>query len=281
MCFLFIFSGELYIRTMRKKLRKIIFGIDTPAGRRYDIILLYIILLSIAVVMLDSVDSIREKYGTVLTIFEWGVTAFFTFDYIARIYCAENRKKYIFSWFGIIDLLSTIPSYVGLFLRGTKPFSILRSLRLLRVFRILDLSSYMIGSQVLLKGLKESKNKIIVFLFAVLTIVMIIGSIMYVVENDNQQFISIPQSVYWAIVTITTVGYGDISPHTAVGQLIASALMLIGYAIIAVPTGIVTSSMINQKNKTLFDQNECPKCKTLNHLKQSNYCHKCGEELNG
>lgn len=266
---------------MREKLRKIIFGVGTPKGRTFDIFLLYAILLSVGVVMLESVNSIRLKYGHILYAIEWGFTILFSIEYIARVYSAKNRWKYIFSFYGIIDLISTIPSYIGLFVVGTKPFIFLRAFRLLRVFRIFNLPQYIKGSQTLLAGLKASKNKIVVFMIAVLTIVMIIGGLMYIIEEEQNGFTSIPRSIYWAIVTITTVGYGDISPQTNFGQLLASFLMLIGYAIIAVPSGIVTASVINLSDKSEKKSKiNCRRCQTSIKPKNANYCHKCGEKIN-
>lgn len=266
---------------MRKKLRKIIFGVGTPAGRTFDIILLYAILLSVTVVMLESVKHIRVKYESLLYGIEWFFTILFSIEYIARVYSAKNRWQYIFSFYGIIDLVSTIPSYIGLFVVGTKPFIFLRAFRLLRVFRIFNLPQYIKGSKSLIAGLKASKGKIVVFMIVVLTVVMSIGGLMYFIEGEHNGFTSIPRSIYWAIVTITTVGYGDISPKTEFGQLLASILMLIGYAIIAVPSGIVTASVLTQKDKA--DKKSrfiCPRCQTSIKHKDANYCHKCGEKLN-
>jgi voltage-gated potassium channel len=265
---------------MREKIYHIIFGVDTKTGREFDIILLYAILISVAVVMLDSVKAINAKYGEILNYIEWGFTILFSIEYILRVYSARNRWKYITSFYGLIDLLSTIPSYVGIFVKGTRPFMILRAFRLLRIFRILNFSKYTIGAQNLISGLKASKNRIIVFMIVVLTIVMIIGALMYIIEDENSGFTSIPRSIYWAIVTITTVGYGDISPQTAIGQFLASILMLIGYAIIAVPSGIVTASVIQQNNAQEIAEISCPRCDTTAKDKKANYCQKCGEKLN-
>lgn len=266
---------------MRKKLRKIIFGVGTSTGRTFDIILLYAILISVTVVMLESVNSIRLKYGHILYVIEWIFTILFSIEYIARVYSAKNRWRFIFSFYGIIDLVSTIPSYIGLFVMGTKPFIFLRAFRLLRVFRIFNLPKYIKGSRSLIAGLKESKSKIVVFMIVVLTVVMSIGGIMYFIEGEQNGFTSIPRSIYWAIVTITTVGYGDISPQTAIGQLLASFLMLIGYAIIAVPSGIVTASVIKNNGKEKKKKEAiCPRCEASIKIKKANYCHKCGEKLN-
>lgn len=266
---------------MREKLRKIIFGVGTPKGRTFDIVLLYAILLSVTVVMLESVKHIRDQYESILYGIEWFFTILFSIEYIARVYSAKNRWQYVFSFYGIIDLISTIPSYIGLFVVGTKPFTFLRAFRLLRVFRIFNLPQYIKGSNNLIAGLKASKGKIVVFMIVVLTVVMTIGGLMYIIEGEHNGFTSIPRSIYWAIVTITTVGYGDISPKTEFGQLLASLLMLIGYAIIAVPSGIVTASVINSKKK--YEEKlriTCPRCQTNLKRKNTNYCHKCGEKLN-
>ena len=265
---------------MRKKLRKIIFGVGTPAGRMFDIILLYAILLSVTVVMLESVNHIRVQYEGLLYGVEWFFTILFSIEYIARVYSAKNRWKFIFSFYGIIDLVSTIPSYIGLFVVGTKPFIFLRAFRLLRVFRIFNLPQYIKGSKSLIAGLKASKGKIVVFLIVVLTVVMSIGGLMYFIEGEKNGFTSIPRSIYWAIVTITTVGYGDISPQTNLGQLLASVLMLIGYAIIAVPSGIVTATVLQHSNKKDKTGKDCPRCKTHIKSKKANYCHICGEKVN-
>jgi len=267
---------------MREKLRVLIFGIDTPTGKRFDIFLLWAIILSVTVVMLESVKPIRMKYESILYGIEWFFTIIFSLEYAARVYSAENRLKYIFSFHGIVDLVSTVPSYFGLFIVGTKPFIFLRAFRLLRVFRILNLPQYNNGSKNLVEGLKASRSRIIVFMIVVLTIVIIIGGLMYIIEDEKNGFTSIPKSIYWAIVTITTVGYGDISPQTNIGQMLASLLMLVGYAIIAVPSGIVTAAVLNQKNNNsnLEDYITCKRCKTSISDNEANYCYKCGEKLN-
>ena len=263
---------------MRKKLREIIFGVDTKAGKEFDVVLLYAILISVVIVMLESVQPIMDKYGKILEVLEWIFTILFTIEYAARVYSAKDRWKYITSFYGIIDFVSTIPTYLGLFVVGSRTFIFLRAFRLLRIFRILNIPKYLKGSQRLISGLKASKNRIVVFMIAVLTVVLIIGALMYLIEDEQSGFTSIPRSIYWAIVTITTVGYGDISPQTNLGQLLASVLMLIGYAIIAVPSGIVTAAMI-QENEVTCDSH-CPRCKTKVTDTGANYCYKCGEKLN-
>ena len=217
-----------------------IFGHDTFAGRLFDVILLTAILLSVLCVLLESVRSIRENYGLYLTIAEWVFTTLFTVEYAARLISAGNAWRYAVSFFGIVDLLAVAPVYLSLFFSVAHSFTVVRSLRLLRVFRILKLSEYVGEATVLRIALQESIRKIIVFLFAVLAIVVIVGAMMYQIEGEANGFTSIPTAMYWAIVTVTTVGYGDISPHTVIGRILASLLMIVGYGIIAVPTGIVT-----------------------------------------
>lgn len=269
---------------MREKLWHIIFGVDTRMGKWFDIIILYAIIGSVLAVMLESVTSIRIKYGALLYAIEWGFTILFSIEYILRVYSARDRWKYITSFYGIIDLLSTIPSYAGLFNLGKQQFIFLRAFRLLRIFRIFKISRYIAGSDHLVGGLKASKNRIVVFMIAVFIVVIIVGSLMYIIEDKSSGFTSIPRSIYWAIVTITTVGYGDISPESELGQILASMLMLIGYAIIAVPSGIVTASVINySKEKPLSADPEvqsiCSRCGEITDKPTANYCFKCGQKL--
>jgi voltage-gated potassium channel len=273
---------------VKEKLYQIIFEVDTRLGKLFDVVILYAILASVAVVMLESVKSINSRYESILVTIEWFFTILFSIEYILRIYAARNPWKYIFSFYGIIDLLSTIPSYIGWFVKGPQHFIFLRAFRLMRVFRILKLSRYIKGSENLIGGLRASKNKIVVFMIAVVNVVIIVGSLMYFVESESSGFSSIPRSIYWAIVTITTVGYGDISPQTNLGQFLASLLMLIGYAIIAVPSGIVTSAVINYQrehdqmehgNHPADDPKICDRCSAINKHYPANYCHVCGERL--
>lgn len=271
----------------RKKLHDIIFYAETPAGKWFDIILIIAIIMSVINVMLDSVSSISESLSSYLVFFEWLFTILFTLEYITRIYISDKPVKYIFSFFGIIDLLSILPTYFGILVPNTKYLSVIRIMRVIRIFRILKLVKYLGESQVLLDGLKASRRKISVFLMAVIAIVTIIGSIMYIIEGPENGFDSIPHSIYWAIVTLTTVGYGDIYPSTALGQLLASVVMILGYGIIAVPTGIITSELnrtqANKDSINLANENKikliCKKCDNDKLLEGDLYCSKCGTKV--
>lgn len=261
----------------KNRLHEIIFEADTPAGKWFDIILLWAILLSVITVMLESVDGISSVYGTELRYIEWGFTILFTIEYILRIIATGKSIKYIFSFYGIIDLVSIIPTYLGLFISGTHTLSIIRSIRLLRVFRILKLVRYISEANILMKALKASRAKIIVFLFAVLSLTFILGTLMYLIESPESGFTSIPRSIYWAIVTLTTVGYGDITPATVLGQTLASIIMIIGYAIIAVPTGIVGAEIAKAKPNT--NTQACPECSQEGHDDDAKHCKFCGVKL--
>ncbi len=264
---------------IRKKLYEIIFEADTFAGKAFDVLLLFAILFSIACVMLESVPSFEQAYTYQLKIAEWIITIIFSIEYILRIWVVRKAKTYLFSFYGIIDFLALLPSYLALFITGTHGLIVIRALRLLRVFRILKLNRYTKESKVLIKALRQSRPKISVFLFAVITLVTIIGTIMYLVEGAQNGFTSIPRSIYWAIVTLTTVGYGDISPVTPLGQFLASLVMIIGYAIIAVPTGIVTSELAKQNTPNKSTQ-VCPECLAEEHDADAKFCNKCGSKLN-
>ncbi len=273
------FNRELWPDSLwRKKLFIIIFGTDTHAGRQFDIILLWAIVLSILVVMLESVVEIRQEYGQVLRIAEWVFTIIFTIEYLARIISIGKPWYYITSVFGVIDFLSIIPTYLSLFIVGGQYLLIIRALRLLRIFRILKLSRYMGESRVLAKALNASRHKITVFMWVVLTTVIIMGTMMYMIEGGDNGFTSIPRSIYWAIVTLTTVGYGDIAPQTVLGQIIASVIMILGYAIIAVPTGIVTAEITQQKIGNRNMQG-CTRCGFNDHAADAIFCKRCGNQL--
>ncbi|CAM1343490.1 ion transporter [Tenacibaculum amylolyticum] len=265
-------------KNWKNRLHEIIYEADTPAGKLFDVILLIAILLSIAVVMLESVNSIGENYKEALNIAEWVITILFSLEYFLRIISISKPSKYIFSFYGIIDFLSTIPKYLSLFFVGTHSLVALRALRLLRVFRILKLARFIGESQNLMKALKASRAKIFVFLFFVLILCVILGTVMYLVEDSENGFTSIPRSVYWAIVTLTTVGYGDIAPATPLGQFIASVIMILGYAIIAIPTGIVSSEMVKHSDVNLNTQ-ACPNCGTEGHKDNADFCYHCGHNL--
>jgi voltage-gated potassium channel len=264
----------------KTKIHEIIYEADTVAGKWFDIILLILILVSIAVVMLESISSVQAKYALELDIVEWVVTILFSIEYIARVISIKKPKEYILSFYGIIDFLSTIPKYLSLFFIGSHALIALRALRMLRVFRILKLARFIGEGNQMSKALKASRAKISVFLLAVFMLCIILGTIMYMIEGGaNSGFTSIPRSVYWAIVTLTTVGYGDIAPVTGFGQFIASIIMILGYAIIAVPTGIVTSEMAKKENKVHLNTQNCPNCSASNHRDDAEFCYECGHKL--
>lgn len=263
----------------KTKLHEIIYEADTKEGKLFDIVLIIAILISILLVMLESVESIDVKYHNFLNISEWVITILFTLEYIARIICIKKPSTYIFSFYGIVDFLATIPKYLSIIFVGSHALIALRALRLLRVFRILKLARYLGASSSLVTALKASRIKISVFLFVVIVLTIILGTIMYLIEGPENGFSSIPYSMYWAIVTLTTVGYGDISPHTPIGQFIASIVMILGYGIIAVPTGIVTSEMTKVKDANCTNTQHCASCGTDRHVDDSKFCHKCGHKL--
>lgn len=264
--------------SLKHRIHEIIYEADTKAGKIFDVILLIAILASILFVMLESVQSINDEYGYLLNIAEWVITILFSIEYILRIVSIKKPWKYVFSFYGVIDLLSTIPKYLSLILVGSHNLAALRALRLLRVFRILKVTRYIGESNKLLIALRGSRVKIAIFLFFVIILCVILGTIMYMVEGAENGFTSIPRSVYWAIVTLTTVGYGDIAPGTPLGQLIASAIMILGYAIIAIPTGIVGSEMMKTRIHT--NTQACPSCLKDDHQDNSEFCYHCGNLLN-
>ncbi|MCT4630714.1 ion transporter [Winogradskyella sp.] len=264
----------------RSKLHIIIYEADTPKGKLFDVVLLFAIIASIVLVMLESVEWIDNKYHDILDISEWIITILFTIEYIARIVVVKKPIKYITSFYGIIDLLSTIPNYLTLFFAGSPPLVAFRALRLLRVFRVLKLTRYIGESTNFVRALKASRAKITVFLFFVVILCIILGTVMYLVESKESGFTSIPRSVYWAIVTLTTVGYGDIAPITPLGQFIASIIMIMGYGIIAVPTGIVSSEMTKVSKKDVQTNTQsCPSCASEHHRDDAEFCHQCGHKL--
>jgi voltage-gated potassium channel len=265
--------------SLRHRLHEIIYEADTPSGKLFDVVLLIAILVSVLFVMLESIDTVADEYGELLNISEWIITILFSIEYILRIVSIKKPWKYIFSFYGIIDFLSTIPKYIAFFVVGSHNLAALRALRLLRVFRILKLTRYIGESNRLVIALKNSRVKISVFLFFVLIICIILGTVMYMIEGEyNDDFTSAPRGVYWAIVTLTTVGYGDIHPITVGGQFIASIVMIMGYAIIAIPTGIVSSEMF--RAKVHVNTQACPHCLAEEHPDGAIYCYNCGEKLN-
>ena len=265
----------------KERLHEIIYEADTKEGKLFDVILLIAIIASILLVILESVESFDTKYHNLLNISEWIITILFSIEYILRIITIKKPFKYIFSFFGIIDLLSTIPKYLSFIIIGSHNLAALRALRLLRIFRILKIARYIGASNRLLVALKASKAKIFVFLFFVVILCVILGTIMYMIEGEENGFTSIPKSIYWAVVTLTTVGYGDLAPHTPFGQFIASIIMILGYGIIAIPTGIVTSEMTKQKGSDLdFNTQACPTCLKEKHKDKAVFCYNCGGTLN-
>ncbi|GLB51225.1 ion transporter [Neptunitalea chrysea] len=263
----------------KKKLYEIIYEADTKAGKWFDIGLLFLICFSIVLVMLESVASINVTYGDLFLILEWSVTILFTIEYILRIISIKRPLKYIFSFYGLIDFISTIPLYVSYFFAGSHVLIAFRALRLLRVFRVLKLVRFLGEASQLKEALKASRTKIVVFIYTVLIISVILGTIMYLIEGEESGFTSIPRSIYWTIVTLTTVGYGDIAPATNLGQFVASLIMILGYGIIAVPTGIVTIEFARQSNKVHLNTQICSNCQCDNHTDEAKFCYNCGEKL--
>lgn len=265
----------------RQKTHTIIYGTNTVGGRLFDLILLGLILLSVLLVMLETVQGFDLKYHKQLVILEWIITIFFSIEYFLRIITINKPKTYIFSFYGIIDLIAIIPMYLSLFMMGTSVFSVIRALRLLRLFKILNHPQFNKQSTQLRQALIASRGKIVVFIYFMLISTIIIGSIMYVVEGKESGFTSIPMGIYWAIVTLTTVGYGDISPITPLGQFIASFVMILGYGIIAVPTGIVTAEFAKNTFLEKHKNNKlhCFECGSDDHLPESKFCQNCGKSL--
>jgi voltage-gated potassium channel len=267
------------ISPWRAKLHEVIFEADTPAGKTFDILLIICIIVSVVAVMLESVAPIRAQYGRSLDAVEWFFTILFTVEYILRLTCIGRPMKYATSFFGIVDLLAVLPTYLDLFFPGTGFLFVIRILRLLRIFRVLKLVQYVGEANTLLMALRTSRRKITVFLFAVITIVVIMGSMMYVIEGESRGFTSVPTSIYWAIVTLTTVGYGDLSPSTAAGQSIAAILMILGYSIIVVPTGIVSAEFTMTRRAGVTTQC-CPECSSEGHDADATFCKHCSARLN-
>ena len=263
---------------LRQQLHEIIFEADTPAGKAFDVVLLWLILLSVLTVMLESVSSVRAQYGLELRAIEWLFTLLFTAEYILRLYSVRRPGRYAASFFGLVDLLAVIPTYLSLVVAGTQSLLVIRALRLLRVFRVLKLAKYLGEANFRWDALRASRAKITVFLGTVMAIVLIVAALMYIIEGEETGFTSIPISVYWAIVTMTTVGYGDIAPQTVAGQTLAAALMFLGYAIIAVPTGIVSVELAGQTPRKISTQ-ACLLCSAEGHDHDASHCKYCGTKL--
>jgi voltage-gated potassium channel len=263
---------------LRARTNEIIFGHHTPAGKAFDLALIWFIILSVIVVMLESVETVRVQYGTLLRQAEWGFTVVFTIEYVSRLWCVERPMRYARSFFGIVDLLAILPTYLSVLLPGGQALLTVRLLRLLRVFRVLKLAHHVAEAMVLMRALRASRDKLTVFIATILTMVVIMGSMMYLIEGAQNGFTSIPRSVYWAIVTLTTVGYGDIAPQTAIGQALAAVIMIMGYSIIAVPTGIVTVEL-SQEIRRLKRGKACGGCGADGHEGDARYCRRCGVQL--
>jgi voltage-gated potassium channel len=259
----------------KQRLHQVIFGHETPAGKAFDVALIIAILASVAAVMIDSIRWIRAAYGPWLRAAEWGFTILFTIEYVVRLSCVPNPRRYARSFFGVIDLASILPSYLSLFVPGSQYLVVVRVLRVLRVFRILKLAEYVGEAEVLLVAIRRSRKKIFVFVATVATLTVVLGSMMYLIEGERAGFTSIPRAIYWTIVTITTVGYGDIAPQSPFGQSLAAFIMLLGYAIVAVPTGIVTVEL----SRARLSSPPCPSCAEPDHDKDANYCRRCGTRL--
>ena len=272
-------KSEITQAVWKKKLYNVIFESDTRAGRTYDIVLLICILVSVLVVMLESVSSLQQELHSLLIGAEWFFTILFTIEYIVRLWVVPQRKQFARSFLGIVDLLSIVPTYINFILPGTQSLMVIRSIRLLRVFRIFKLSRYLGEGYNLILALKASSYKIIVFLFTVVTSVIITGTLMYIIEGPENGFDSIPKSIYWSVVTMTTVGYGDLTPQTPLGQTLATIIMILGYGILAVPTGIVTAEMIEQRQSAKTKSIICPHCQSKDHDTDAMYCKYCGGKM--
>jgi voltage-gated potassium channel len=264
----------------RLRMHEVIFEADTAAGKTFDVVLLVLIVVSVIVVMLDSVTQVHASHRRTLLAVEWIITALFTVEYLARLICIGRPLRYVFSYYGIVDLLSVLPTYLSLFIGGAQSLLVIRALRLMRIFRVFKLSRYLSETRALLVALKETRERVTVFLAMVLILVLIIGSLMYMIEGavPDTQFTSIPQSVYWAIVTMTTVGYGDIAPRTVLGQFLAAAVMILGYAIIIVPIGVFSAEMMAVRHRGVSTQ-ACPHCSKEGHDMDADHCKYCGARL--
>jgi voltage-gated potassium channel len=262
----------------RARLHQVVFENDTPAGRVFDLILIALVLLSVAIVSLETVSGLRPGVYRVLRAAEWVLTGLFTIEYVLRLIAVRRPLAYVTSFYGVVDVLAILPTYVSLVFPGAQALLVVRVLRLLRVFRVLKLSRFLSEASVLARALRASSRKITVFLLTVSTLVVVIGSLMFVVEGPEHGFTSIPTSMYWAVVTLTTVGYGDISPRTPLGQALASLVMILGYGIIAVPTGIVTAELTQGRAHAVSGQ-ACPNCSAEGHDVDARFCRRCGATL--
>ena len=264
--------------TAKEKLYEIIFEADSRAGKRFDVVLMVLIVSSVLVVVLESIPSLKIRFDSGFVILEWLFTILFTIEYILRIYSVHRKRAYIFSFYGIVDFLSILPTYLTLFIQGPQYFLIIRALRLLRIFRVLKLTKFISGQIIIMQALRTSAHKIMVFLMTIVLIVTVIGALMYVIEGPyNPGFSSIPQGIYWAVVTLTTVGFGDITPITDLGKFLSVLVMILGYSIIAVPTGIISAEMM--KPVVQLNTQVCGQCGSTYHRDEARYCDKCGTAL--
>ncbi len=272
-------------QSLREALYDVIFGYESRAGKWFDLVLIILIVSSVTAVLLDSVASYHVRYGELLLRLEWFFTILFTIEYVLRIYSARNRRVYLFSFYGLIDLFSILPTYIAFFFPTIQYLIVIRVLRVLRIFRVLKLFRYMGEANLLYTALLQARRKILVFLFSVLTLIIVFGAMMFIIEGPEHGFTSIPESIYWAIVTITTVGYGDISPQTPLGQLVAALAMICGYAIIAVPTGIIGAELINEyqhrSELKTDDGRKCSSCQAGKHDIDARFCKYCGNRILG
>lgn len=264
--------------TLKQRLYDVIFGTDTRSGQYFDLLLIVAILCSVVVLLIDTVAPVHIRFGSSLAILEWAFTVLFTVEFVARLYCSPNRRAYLFSFYGIVDLLAILPTYLSLFVPGAQQLLIIRLLRVLRIFRVLKLLRYLADANLLLRTLRAAKRKIIIFAFSVITIIVIFGSLMYLIEGPDSGFTSLPKSIYWAIVTITTVGYGDITPQSPLGQFVAALAMFTSYAIIAIPTGIFSAELIQESQRSRRSV-LCSHCERGGHDQDAVYCKYCSVEL--
>ncbi len=263
----------------RARLHEVIFEAETPSGKFFDVVLLVAIVTSVLAVVLESVAEIRADYGSLLVAVEWGITIIFTFEYVLRLMSVHRPARYALSVYGIIDLLAIVPTYLSIFFSGAQSLLVIRALRLLRVFRVLKLAHFLGEAAILSSALRAARHKIVVFLLAVVTMIVILGTVMYLIEGEASGFSSIPAGIYWAIVTMTTVGYGDIAPQTVLGKIVASIVMILGYGVLAVPTGIVSVELAAASRKRGTSTQACPSCSAEGHATDAIYCRRCGTQL--
>ncbi|MGD8416933.1 MAG: ion transporter [Pseudomonadales bacterium] len=271
-------ASDPRLASLKDRLRVIIFETSSPAGKAFDVGLIICILLSVLAVLLDSVAALHQRYGAYFYGIEWFFTALFTVEYAARLWCIRNSVRYARSFYGIVDLLGILPTYLSLFVADTQYLLVIRILRVLRVFRVLRMVRYVGEAELLTQALIASRRKITVFISTVLALVVIFGSLMYIIEGDEYGFTSIPRSIYWAVITLTTVGYGDLTPHTPLGQAVATVVMIMGYGIIAVPTGIITLEL-SEAHRLSANTRTCPVCAAEGHVREATYCWRCGGNL--